>query len=832
MLGDPPRAAVHPLTASLAADGVLRCPRCAGALDATGPDLACSQCDTRLLAFTGVLDAHGFGTQAPATDAADDPLLPRLRDALELPDDDQHNAALADILARAGTMKSAKPEYDAEIRDVADRFGIELDGADSAEPLDLETSAEALAFEVERHYVPASLPPASSVVCNVRVRNRGAQAVPATGDLQLLLGYRWIDPQGRPIPADDHRTPCPIVLAPDRGLTLPVRIATPAEPGMYQLAVSPVLGNGRWLPEFGMSVPVRIEAQTARDVAMHLDPQAPTLDYTTDHAAALELLEEQLSDKLTTPGRRLLEIGGGAHPQIAWFGPHDTVVVDINLPLMELGSLWYAHHHFEDEVFRRLAFVCADANNLPLADQTFDAVVMFATLHHFPDPERLLAECRRLVKPDGLVAVLCEPVGSTLESGVTLRDLNKGINEQVFTADGYLRMFAAAGLEPVGGSQIGGSLRAFLRVTEPSGERFDVVKPIPEEMFKVFEQPPAEPSPAIVASPPARAPHGDAALPLAVRARRFVERGLAATWNEPSRFKLPGRLARRAVERVNRPIASRQQRAMAELAQAVEAVTLSSATSGVPPALDASAVVDVETVHGPLFMHRGDEVMTPAIQQTGRWEPAEERFLLDALRPGAVFVDVGANVGYFSVVGAKAVQGSGRVFSIEPEPRNLALLRANVWRHGLNNVAVLPMAAAAEPAYLLLKPSEANRGDHQVYPATSAGSGSLVPAGRLDEVLAGLEPDVIKIDTQGADHLVVAGLTGLVRPGLVLLVEFWLEGMAARGVDPRAVVDGYLALGLRIELLTDEGPVPTTAQEAVEAARGWEGQWVNLVLRA
>ena len=323
----------------------------------------------------------------------------------------------------------------------------------------------------------------------------------------------------------------------------------------------------------------------------------------------------------------------------------------------------------------------------------------------------------------------------------------------------------------------------------------------------------------------------DAPITTAIRGRRFADGGIAESWNEPSRFGAAGLLARRAVQRAGRPIASRQERVTRDLAGALEGVVLTAAAATLPPVLDAASVVDVESVHGPIFMHRNDEVMTPQVQQTGRWEPAEERFLLAELRPGDTFVDVGANVGYFSVVGGHAVTETGHVVSVEAEQRNVALLRANLWRHGLHHVAVLPMAAGARADYLRLAPNEANRGDHQVHSAAGADSGTLVPAGRLDEVLRGLEVDVVKIDTQGGDHDVVEGLRGLFRPGLTLLVEFWLEGMADRGVDPHAVVAGYVDLGLGIELLTDDGVVPTTAEAAVATAAGWAGQWVNLVLR-
>lgn len=64
-------------------------------------------------------------------------------------------------------------------------------------------------------------------------------------------------------------------------------------------------------------------------------------------------------------------------------------------------------------------------------------------------------------------------------------------------------------------------------------------------------------------------------------------------------------------------------------------------------------VVEVETVVGPLLLPRNDHVITPELAHWGGWEqPAETRYLQATLRPGQTFVDVGAHVGYFSVLAA------------------------------------------------------------------------------------------------------------------------------------------------------------------------------------
>ncbi|MBA2283479.1 MAG: class I SAM-dependent methyltransferase, partial [Acidimicrobiia bacterium] len=251
----------------------------------------------------------------------------------------------------------------------------------------------------------------------------------------------------------------PVSIAPGRSVTVPVPLRVPRRPGRAVVDV----GEGL----------LRLDVDVVRggdEPWSALERKRRRLGYEAEHRQATELVASVLP-----PGgrRRLLEIGGGTHPQLAWVGGHDVVDVDISLPLLELGSLWFAARAPAD-VAAGLAFLCADATTLPFDDGTFDAVAMYATLHHFARPEALLAECRRVVGPTGVVAILCEPVGATLEEPDIIRDLAKGINEQVFTIDEYRRIAGAAGLDLVTGVLAGGSLQAVLRPAAASGETFDV----------------------------------------------------------------------------------------------------------------------------------------------------------------------------------------------------------------------------------------------------------------------------------------------------------------------------------------------------------------------
>jgi FkbM family methyltransferase len=229
---------------------------------------------------------------------------------------------------------------------------------------------------------------------------------------------------------------------------------------------------------------------------------------------------------------------------------------------------------------------------------------------------------------------------------------------------------------------------------------------------------------------------------------------------------------------------------------------------------------------GPLLLHAEDRVMTPWIREHQCWEPAEAAWLRGILQPGQTVVDVGANVGYFTVLMSKAVGRSGRVVAVEPESGNLRLLRANLKRNGCGNVRVIPAAAWQAEGRLALRRSPMNFGDHQTHPG-----GSDVPCIALDSVLD--HADVVKVDTQGADHYVLAGLARTLAgcPRLVVLVEFWMDSMFERSVSAEDVLALYRALDRPVGLLEPGGGVRWTTDDVIlEAARSVPDHWVNLVL--
>jgi FkbM family methyltransferase len=217
---------------------------------------------------------------------------------------------------------------------------------------------------------------------------------------------------------------------------------------------------------------------------------------------------------------------------------------------------------------------------------------------------------------------------------------------------------------------------------------------------------------------------------------------------------------------------------------------------------------------------------------TGQYEPQETALLKAILEPGMVFVDVGANWGYFTLLAAARVGPQGRVVSLEPDPRLARRLRGNVALSSLGNVEPLEVAAAAVPTRLTLSGYDERGGNFGLSrlveqlapgPASAAraraggpGDGGLRAGGagpgapRLFEVDGrpidmllnerGLKTvDLLKMDIEGAEDLALRGMSaGLaVHRYRRILLEVHPTLLAERGRSVGDIVDVLLGAGYR-----------------------------------
>lgn len=212
------------------------------------------------------------------------------------------------------------------------------------------------------------------------------------------------------------------------------------------------------------------------------------------------------------------------------------------------------------------------------------------------------------------------------------------------------------------------------------------------------------------------------------------------------------------------------------------------------------------------------------------FEPDETAFVERYLRPGMSFVDVGANIGWFSLIAARAVGSTGHVVAIEPRPDSAERLAMSARENGFANIRILPMALAARPGrskvgahlagansggtWLVTTPELARTMavDHQLFD---------VEVGCLDDIdLPAC--DLLKIDVEGAEHLVLeGGRKTMARHRPAILSEINPDPLRqVSGVSVGDYVDRLLALNYRPHRLGAAGRTDVVDRATLLATTG------------
>lgn len=163
------------------------------------------------------------------------------------------------------------------------------------------------------------------------------------------------------------------------------------------------------------------------------------------------------------------------------------------------------------------------------------------------------------------------------------------------------------------------------------------------------------------------------------------------------------------------------------------------------------------------------------------------------LSPGATVIDIGANVGEYTLIAAKYVGPTGTVLAFEPLPMNFTLLKKSVDDNGFDNVVLSQLALSNKDGDAMLRvPGGSNAGVASLAAATETASSILVHCARLDTVLdenALGRVDVIKLDVEGFEPEVIEGAARTLehdRPWLLFEVNGLMrsrDGVNARSID-------------------------------------------------
>lgn len=215
-----------------------------------------------------------------------------------------------------------------------------------------------------------------------------------------------------------------------------------------------------------------------------------------------------------------------------------------------------------------------------------------------------------------------------------------------------------------------------------------------------------------------------------------------------------------------------------------------------------------------------DEHSAVPLYADGLIERPLRRTLLSVLRPGMTFFDVGANIGYFSLLAAQQVGSTGRVVAFEPVPRNLEFLRRNLTLNPALNIITVVPAAVSE-----------SRGETTLHLGWHEGNASLladargtttdaisVPTLPLDAYLEeqGIERvDVLKMDIEGAEIFALAGMAKGLEAGRYghLLIEWHIGDHTGLGDRPGETLAHLRKCGYILHRIHKHHAAPLTEED-------------------
>jgi len=235
-----------------------------------------------------------------------------------------------------------------------------------------------------------------------------------------------------------------------------------------------------------------------------------------------------------------------------------------------------------------------------------------------------------------------------------------------------------------------------------------------------------------------------------------------------------------------------------------------------------------------MYVRLDDWVIGARIAIRRQYEPHVVAAMKPFLRPGAVIVDVGANIGYHTLMAARHIGRAGKVIAFEPATENCNLLARSLAANGFHNVTIHAAAVADVSGFVGFRMDDSN-GAIDPEPGQNPGYPEQVPAVTLDACL-GEEPriDVIKVDVEGAEGRALRGMEAtLAKHRPVLFVEFTPGSLEARSrMKPREFLSRLEALGYGLRTINRDhgaGQLAESEPQPLASAASSDRGYVDLL---
>jgi FkbM family methyltransferase len=244
--------------------------------------------------------------------------------------------------------------------------------------------------------------------------------------------------------------------------------------------------------------------------------------------------------------------------------------------------------------------------------------------------------------------------------------------------------------------------------------------------------------------------------------------------------------------------------------------------------------ITVNTDFGFNLIGNKKELIVNTIIRQGQWEAVISGTMQACLRKGDIAVDIGANIGYYTVMMSKRVGGSGMVIAFEPVLTNFNLLQKNIQLNNINNVSTQNIALSDSAGFseIYVWPEAVSSGS-TLRKAAQANYKQPVILGRLDDFIK-LPPGgrirVVKIDVEGHECKVFKGMLGLLNKIDYVISEINHTYLEEAGDDYREIFDIMAAHGFSNYYSDGAGVLPWKEKDNFLQTKNNKGEITYYVL--
>lgn len=199
----------------------------------------------------------------------------------------------------------------------------------------------------------------------------------------------------------------------------------------------------------------------------------------------------------------------------------------------------------------------------------------------------------------------------------------------------------------------------------------------------------------------------------------------------------------------------------------------------------------VEIFGNKIFLDKKDSMNLSIIGSD--YEKLTTDYIRKEVKEGDIIIDVGANIGLYTMLFANLVGKSGKVFAFEPEKNNFELLTKNIEVNGYQNIIAINQAISNKMGRLNLNITENSSAMHYLSEKQLEENAVSVDVNTLDEYFRNLKYKIklCKMDVEGSEMLALKGMSEIIEKtnNLQLIIEFNLETMERGGIRPNEFIE-------------------------------------------